>query len=761
MVLGTPNLKGTLNGTSASDTLYAQRDYEYISDIYSNVNGLDGNHTIFSAFDNWETSGYTTNSSFLFWLLGGSGNDVIYGGPSSEFISGDSDSDWLAGGLGDDWLEGGEGDDFILTGPVGYGDKNVVIGGEGNDIFYLGGGNAPSTTNNSFSATDTALAVLSVVGSVVPAVGFAASVVSLIFDVIGGSSTTPMISKYADDYVKVGDFDPSEDMVILPISSDADFSVEYQEIKSADDADLGSGLSGLKISAGNNSTIANLFGDQFKSHESLWEQVMNNRISIRKDLQGNNQIYQASTGKEISEDELLASFGDEAADVFQDLNKGDSVIILGAYGSQNLEGDADENELLGTVYDDTLTGGADNDTLDGGSGVDTVAYSSSTSAVNVRLWQETASNDGFGNTDTLLNIENIIGSEYNDVLAGDSGANTFVGGDGSDTLYGGNGTDTVDYSSSTNAVNVSLWQETASDDGFGNTDKLWDIENVIGSEYNDVLAGNSGANTFVGGDGKDTLSGGNGTDTVDYSSSTSGVKVSLWQETASNDGFGNTDTLWNIENVIGSEYNDVLAGNSGANKLEGGSGVDEIYGGADDDILIGGSSYDYIDGGSGNDTVDYSSSTSRVWVGLGNEKATDDGLGANDKLVNIENIVGSSYNDLLTGSEADNLINGGNGNDVIYSSAGNDTFTGGQGRDVFLFYSSDGTDTITDFVSGEDQIQIVKSGFGLGSVPDSVALSTVQIVNVGGENPYLLGVAGQEVAYFNTAISVGNISLLG
>ncbi|NET05732.1 MAG: hypothetical protein F6K16_13710 [Symploca sp. SIO2B6] len=64
-----------------------------------------------------------------------------------------------------------------------------------------------------------------------------------------------------------------------------------------------------------------------------------------------------------------------------------------------------------------------------------------------------------------------------------------------------------------------------------------------------------------------------------------------------------------------------------------------------------------------------------------------------DTLYEIENITGSSFNDVLIGDAGANVLDGGEGEDLL---------TGNAGEDVFVLTTGNGTDTITDFVVGED-----------------------------------------------------------
>jgi Ca2+-binding RTX toxin-like protein len=203
-----------------------------------------------------------------------------------------------------------------------------------------------------------------------------------------------------------------------------------------------------------------------------------------------------------------------------------------------------------------------------------------------------------------------------------------------------------------------------------------------GQGGDDVLYGGAGYNAFNGGAGNDTFHGeGSSHDTAGYNDSPAGVVVNLATGTAS-DGWGGTDTLIQIEWVQGSAHDDILIGDSGANRLYGEDGNDTLSGGPGTDIL---------DGGNGIDTVDYSSASSAVTVNLATGTASGDG---SDTLSNFENVTGSSHNDTITGSSGDNVLIGGAGNDVIHGGDGNDTIEGGggaddlyggSGADVFLF----------------------------------------------------------------------------
>ena len=137
-------------------------------------------------------------------------------------------------------------------------------------------------------------------------------------------------------------------------------------------------------------------------------------------------------------------------------------------------------------------------------------------------------------------------------------------------------------------------------------------DGITGGAGNDVLNGQSGNDALDGGAGDDTLDGGEGTDTAVYQFAPGSVTVSLnegeTQGTAS-DGYGSTDFLSGLENIIGSEEDDNLTGNSGNNSLTGRNGNDTLAGLAGDDFLTGSAGADTISGGEGSDQFIYFNSS--------------------------------------------------------------------------------------------------------------------------------------------------------
>ncbi len=164
------------------------------------------------------------------------------------------------------------------------------------------------------------------------------------------------------------------------------------------------------------------------------------------------------------------------------------------------------------------------------------------------------------------------------------------------------------------------------------------------------------------------------------------------------------------EVLIGGSGNDTLNGNAGNDILLGGAGNDNLNGGEGNDILVGGAGNDTLNGGNGNDTASYLDSTAGVTVTVNGNNQITGGAGT-DSLSNMENLIGSMFNDSLTGDGNANVLSGlagndiligGGGDDMLIGGTGSDTMTGGTGKDTFKWMAGDagGVDTIKDFTTG-------------------------------------------------------------
>src|SRR5262249_21693273 len=205
----------------------------------------------------------------------------------------------------------------------------------------------------------------------------------------------------------------------------------------------------------------------------------------------------------------------------------------------DLMGLGGNDTLSGLGGPDTLDGGAGDDTLDGAAGADTASYASADAAVAVSLAIAGPQATGSAGIDTLLAMENLAGSAFDDTLTGDAGDNVLSGLAGNDRLVGGDG--------------------------------------------NDTLRGGDGDDILIGGGGADVFDGGGGFDLVSYETITETIALIDFVIIDLNNLTGlfltdsTGDSLLNIEGVIGSNLDDFIVGRADASEmLIGGLGGDVL-----------------------------------------------------------------------------------------------------------------------------------------------------------------------------------------
>ena len=298
----------------------------------------------------------------------------------------------------------------------------------------------------------------------------------------------------------------------------------------------------------------------------------------------------------------------------------------------------------------------------------------------------------------------LVGTAGIDDLSGLGGDDQLAGGKGADDIDGGDGTDTARYDTAASGVSVNLvtFQGTLGD-ALG--DRLFNIENVVGSQFADTIQGDAKDNVVAGLGGGDTLRGGDGSDTVDYAASKAGVKASLNTGIGFGGGDAVGDTYLGIENLAGSAFADELEGDGLANVLNGGSGNDRLFGGGGADTLrgsdgfdtiSGGAGADNLDGGGGIDSLDYRSSLAGVQVDLASGKGRF-GDAEGDTFASFDGLFGSEAGDGLAGSDASDDVSGEGGNDTILANGGDDRVDGGAGAD--FMQGGAGSDLLTFDVS--------------------------------------------------------------
>ncbi|WGW03669.1 calcium-binding protein [Tropicibacter oceani] len=237
--------------------------------------------------------------------------------------------------------------------------------------------------------------------------------------------------------------------------------------------------------------------------------------------------------------------------------------LSGLAGDDILVGGEGDDSLMGMDDDDVLSGGLGADVMNGGNGDDTITYEDSTKGAGARL--DGGVNWGAALGDTIQETENLKGGIWADTFVGSTGDNVLDGGIGWDTLWGNSGDDTL-----------------------------------LGGRGNDKLYGQNDNDVLIGGVGADTMVGGAGVDTISYEDATSNVGARL--DGGANWGAAVGDVISEAEALLGSSFNDVLVGNTGANELDGSDGNDVLWGQAGNDSLIGGEGDDVLYGQQGSDT---------------------------------------------------------------------------------------------------------------------------------------------------------------
>lgn len=200
--------------------------------------------------------------------------------------------------------------------------------------------------------------------------------------------------------------------------------------------------------------------------------------------------------------------------------------LNGSSGGDELWSFAGNDKLFGGAGGDNLTGGRGSDTYDGGTSEGSIdqlnfddAYDDASGAkgVMVDMAKGTAT-DPWGFSETFKNIERIKGTQFGDKMYGSPGSDQFRPLAGNDTIDGRAGIDTICYDRDAQkggnaGVKVDLSSGLATD-GYGNKDKLANIENVVATDYADTLKGSSVANVLEARGGNDKLFGGLGKDTL-------------------------------------------------------------------------------------------------------------------------------------------------------------------------------------------------------------------------------------------------------
>ena len=661
------NLDQILNGTPGDDRIIGRagpntliggdgNDYLYDQDGFNSLNGGAGDDTL------------STNTEFTA-LIGGNGYDTayLYGATGVVIDLASCGIEFIVAGSGSDTIDGsgqtvgvtiyGNAGNDTITGS-NYADKlegqdgdDVLVGGAGNDTLGMAG-----LANGNYRGNDT---------------------------LIGGDGNDVLDDRQGLNSLNGGDGDDtlSTNTEFTALIGGAGYDKATLEGSTGNTIDLSAcGIEWISAGGGNDT------------------------------IDGSGQVVGVTINGNAGND-----------------------TITGSSYVDNLQGGVGNDNLVGGSGNDVISGGSGNNSLSGGAGIDTISYSLEKSDISVNLLILDEQDTGVS-FDKISGIEGVIGGLGNDTLIGDDFNNNIDGNKGSDIMIGGLGNDKYYVDSLTDIVIED--QNEGSDTVISSTSYVLpdNVERLeFTGSFSSSAVGNGLDNIIVGNAGSNFINGRDGIDTVSFEKSNKAISVSLVSGIATGDG---TDTLKNVENIVGSIFNDFLNGDARSNVINGSSGADSMDGAGGSDIYIVAATADHgvaeikDTGATGIDEVRFTSTTANTTLTLyagdvGIETAvigTGTAAEAVTTGVTALKIDASALTTGITliGNAGANTLTGGSGDDRLQGGAGNDLLKGGNGIDSFIFdRSPNGTsnkDTIADFVSGTDKLVFSKAVFtGLSS----------------------------------------------
>ncbi len=765
----------TLNGAGGSDWV----DYFHatgsvnVSLTTNTATGADGNDSL-SGFEN------IFGSNFADTLTGDAFNNSFNGVDGADSIFGAGGSDFITGGAGNDTLDGG-----VVTDLVNYIDLNTVSYSGATAAVTI---NMSGITGTGSTGSGTATGDASVGTDVLSN-----------FNFIQGSAFNDTITGGAANWFEQIEGGAGNDVLDGGvIAGSGSNRVTYVNTTGAGvivDFIAGTGIG----QAGSNAGSDTLVNFNFATGSNFADTLLGSNSTIGETFEGRDgndsidgkggfdtiRFSSASGAVTVS---LLAGTSSGlgvGSDTFANIEgvRGSNFndTITGDGFNNNLDGQGGDDSILGGGGSDSLIGLGGNDMLDGGVIVDRVNYSDlnfsfysgASAGVNINLsgitgdgsvGSGTVTGDASVGTDVIKNINYLGGSNFNDTITGSSAIifEIFEGGAGNDTIDGGAITDTLNSDNANRVtyqniagggVIVDFIAGTALGVGGSNAgnDTLVNFNQAQGSSFADTLLGTNRTDifeTFEGRDGNDSIDGRGGFDLIRFDSASGGLVVNLVTGTASGTGVG-SDTFVNIEGVVGSNSNDSITGGNAANGVVIGDGLKEFF--------QGNGGNDTIDGGQGLDIVYFGRATTGAVVILNDtmDGSASDGQGGTDVLRNIEGVIGSAFNDSMTGSNTAAL-------ETFEGRIGNDTINGLGGRDrVEYFYSRAGvnvnlaTGVATDGEGSTDTLSNIEDIRGSRDFNDTLTGSASQnrIEGLGG-NDTMSGAGGRDTSiYAGTAAS--------
>jgi VCBS repeat-containing protein/YD repeat-containing protein len=723
-------------------------------------------------------------------ILGGNGQDSLTGSDLDDRLIGLAGNDLLDGGEGEDTMEGGAGDDTYVVESAG---DRVIEG--------VGAGYDTVRTSIGLTLADNVEALVQTGSADIEGIGNAGdnrltgnSGANTLRggagnDTIdGGTGADTMVGGQGNDSYVV---EQAGDLVVEAASEGIDqvsASIDYVLTQNVEQLTL----TGNAVRATGNTLDNLLFGN---AQANIIDGGAGADTMVGG--QGNDSYIVDQAGDVVVE---AASEGVDQVSASIDYVLTQNVEQLTLTGNAvRATGNALDNKLVGSAQANTIDGGTGADTMIGGQGNDSYVVDQAgdvvVEAANEGVDQVSASIDYVltQNVEQLTLTGNAVratGNVLDNKLVGNAQANTIDGGAGADMMIGGQGNDSyvVDQAGDrvVEAASEGVDQVSASIDYvlLENVEQLTLTGNAVkatGNTLDNLLFGNAQANIIDGGAGNDRMEGGTGDDryTVDAAG-----------DTVVEAAGGGTDTVYasttvtlanEVENLVltgmasldgtGNAGNNVLVGNTAANRLAAGAGNDVLAGGQGDDTLDGGAGndlylwnqgegHDVLSDASGTDTIRFGAGitvdslaaryitvagSQRVFISLLDtdgqetsqgieltspasierfELANGSTLALSDLLITTRSLTGTNGNDVLTGDRRDDTLDGSNGNDTLYGRSGNDNLLGGNGNDLLFgeggndkLYGDNGDDELwggagDDLLDGNNGRDILVGGKG-------------------------------------------------
>ncbi len=673
---------------------------------------LDPNsQVVFDLSESTENETVDPDGNLNYEITTGSGNDTVVSGSGSDVISvGDGDDEVYSGG-GDDIVAIGDGDDLVQAGTG----NDQIIAGAGGGVDVIDGG--PGSDTVSYPSATNALTIdlrtqdrsaLSVGGGATVGAtlakyqGYSAGLhvglatgVDIDTDILisienaeGGAGNDTIFGN--DDTNRLRGMEGFDNID----GGGGNDHIEGNE--GNDDLDGGSGDDRLAGGAGNDVVIGGTGNDTLVLAGDLQDYTVvanpDGTFTFIDSVAGRDGTDTVSTIERIAFSDADVGLWALVGSIDR-LGTPNNDVMHGTAAREWFETYAGEDEIYGDAAEDTFIPGSGDDFVDGGTGTDDDAnfvwdiinyfneyLNGGTYGVTVNLTTGVAT-DTYGDTDTLVDIERVFGTPGDDIIIGsDEWGEAYDPWGGADYIEGRGGFDNLRYNLADGSGypgGVEVYFDLATEgsgyaiDMTGATDTFSGIESVTGTKYADTFVGGAGQQLWTPLEGADYVTGGEGFDRVSYRQDASyggslGI-VMLYDadggERTITDGWGNEDTLLDIEWIIGTGADDYLWGNALDERLEGGEGNDFLRGSYGNDILIGGAGDDFVFDNFGN-----------------------------------------------------NELYGGEGNDTIVSGVGGSILSGGLDADTFRFGGALEDDVILDFSVSEDTFELVSTAVWISAI---------------------------------------------